>query len=145
MKADVLCIDDDAPRSRGRRKTLEDAGYVVLHAGNESQAVELLDAHGASVVCVESHCANVGGNAIGSGVKRAQPRVPVILIQDKWAAPDKFEEYVDVVIEESDFEATAPWLIEELRDSSYPYFVPWFEHWKRRSSQVFTVQPLPVC
>jgi hypothetical protein len=52
---------------------------------------------------------------------------------------------VDVVIDEPDFEATAPWLIGELQDSADLFFVQWFVDWMSRPSQSKHAPSIPDC
>ena len=144
MNAHVLCFDKNTQRSMGRRRSLEDAGFVVLHAQNEVEAPELLQSGRVDVVCIDSYLMSNGETGVASGIKSVKPHVPVVLIHDDGAIPERFREYVDVVIDEPDFDATARWLIEELCDCEFPFFVRWFDDWMRRSSEGTGDEPLPV-
>ncbi len=42
MKSDVVCVDDNSSRFMDRRKSLEHAGFALLDASAETQAVNLL-------------------------------------------------------------------------------------------------------
>jgi len=144
MKACVVCVDEDVARSRVRRKVLENAGFAVLSASHETRAVELLQWHRVDVACVTSQ-RDVQARGLGRAIKRARPDVPVVLIHDRGEIPAHFEEYVDIVLDESDFEMTAQWLIEELQDAEGFFFVRWFVDWMRRPSERKTGEPFPTC
>jgi len=75
MKTQVLCVDDNRSRLMGRHKTLEDAGFAVLGASDEMQAVELLATQRVDVVCVDSRFLRTGGTGIGASIKSAKPHV----------------------------------------------------------------------
>ena len=134
MKAHVLCVDDGS-RSIRHRKSLEDAGFVVLNACDETQAVDLLKAHRVDVVCVDSRFLHNGGTGIGANIKSTKPDVPIALIRDNGAIPARFEEQVDAVVDKSDFDTRARWLIEELHGVQFPFFLQWFDDWKHRASE----------
>lgn len=109
------------------------------------QAAEVLKLHRIGVVCVESRTADGQGATVGAGIKEVEPHIPVVLIHHRGVVPAQFEKYVDVVIDEPDFEATAQRLIEELRDTDFPFFVRWFDDWMRRSSGLNGVQSFYIC
>ena len=144
MKACVVCVDENVARSRVRRKVLENAGFAVLSASHETRAVELLQSHRVDVACVAPQ-SDVQAQGLGRTIKSARPDVPVVLIHDRGEIPAHFEEYVDIVIDESDFETTAQWLIEELQDGEGLFFVRWFVEWMRRPSEPKTGEPFPAC
>ena len=144
MKAHVLCVDNNGPRLMGHQKSLEDAGFVVLNACDETQAVNLLKSHPVDVVCVRSRFVDGGGNGVAS-LKSVKPDVPIVLIRDNGAIPARFLEQVDVVIEEPDFDARARWLLVELQDVQYPFFLRWLDDWKSRASEPRNDEPLRVC
>lgn len=133
MNAQILCIGGRAARWHKWGADLEADGYVVVHAPDETEAVELLKAAPVAVVCIDScMMAGAGRSPLGSRLKNAHPRVPVVLIQAGSEAPPHLWECVDVVIDESTFTKMGHWLIEELREVRFPLFVEWFEKWKQR-------------
>src|SRR5271157_3289477 len=95
MKAHILCIDDNSSRLMGRRKTLEDAGFAVLGASDEMQAVELLTTLRVDVVCVDSRFLRTAGTDIAASIKSAKPHVPIVLMRDNGAIPASFREHAD--------------------------------------------------
>ena len=133
MNGQILCIGGSAPRWQKWREGMEADGYVVVHGSGEIEAVELLKAAPVAVVCIDSDTMDGAGcSALGSRLRNAHPRVPVVLVQAGSEAPPYFRECVDVVIDESTFSAMGHWLIEELRQVRFPLFVEWFEEWKQR-------------
>lgn len=136
MRATVLCVDECTARSRGRGKALEAAGFAVLQARSESQALELLKSHRVDVVCIVPFEGDAHEPGIGHEIKNAQPDVPLVLIHGQGVVPVHFEEYIDIVIDEPDFEATAQWLIPTLQDTSNFFFVGWFVSWMRRPREL---------
>ena len=133
MNAQILCIGGSAARWRKWGEDLEADGYVVVHASDETEAIELLKAAQVAVVCIDSHTVDgAEGSVLGARLKNAQPRVPVVLIQAGSEAPPRFEEDVDVVIDESTFTKMDHWSIEELQEVRFPLFVKWFDEWKQR-------------
>jgi len=146
MKAQILCIGGSAARWQNWGKDLEAEGYVVVHASDETEAVALLRASPMDVVCIDSRVMDEGGSSvIGTSLRNAQPRVPVVLIQSGKKVPPRFEEQVDVVIDESTFSTMGHWLVEELREVRFPLFVEWFEDWKQRHPSGDSKDTLRVC
>lgn len=135
MKAHVLCIDNNGSHSLGHQKSLEDAGFVVLNACNETQAVNLLKSHPVHVVCVDSAFVDSGGSSVGSNLKSVQPDVPIVLIRGKGTVPADFQEHVDVVIDGPDFDAKARWLIEGIHDVHRSFFLQWLNAWMHHASE----------
>lgn len=145
MKACVVYVDEDIVRSIGCEKALENAGCLVLSARHEARAVELLGTHRVDVVCIAAQGGDPHGRGLGSSIKSSRPDVPVVLIRDSGAMPTDFEQYVDVVIDEPDFKATARWLIEELQHTEDLFFVRWFVDWMSRPSQLKHQASIPDC
>jgi DNA-binding NtrC family response regulator len=134
MNGQILCIGGSESRWRSWGQSLEDNGYVVVHAINEQEARVLLQACPVDVVCIDSQLmTEVGSSEIGAELKNTRPHVPVVLVQTGNGMPPHFEEHVDVVIDESTFRSAGHWLIEELREVKFPVFVEWLESWKQRS------------
>jgi hypothetical protein len=132
MRAHILCVDDNGSRSADRRRSLEDVGFVVMYACDETQAAELLKSHPVDVVCVDSHSLNRVGSALGASIKNVKPRVPLILICDKDTTPGTLGEHVDIVMDEPDFDTKGQWLLEELCDAYAPFFLRWLDEWLDR-------------
>lgn len=145
MSAQVLCVDSDGRRLMGHQKSLEDAGFVVLSACDETQAVNLLRSNPVDVVCVRSGLADGGGNGVCANLKNVKPDVPIVLIRDDGAIPGRFHEQVDVVIEESSFDARVQWLIVKLQDVQYPFFLRWLDDWRCSASEPRNDEPFRVC
>ena len=148
MEAHVLCVDNNGPRLMRHQKSLENAGCVILNTCDETQAVNLLKSHPVDVVCVQSGFVDGGGNGwngVGTNLERVKPDVPIVLIRDNGAIPSSFEEQVDVVIEEADFDARARWLLVQLQDVQYPFFLRWLNDWKGRASEPRNDEPLRIC
>jgi response regulator receiver domain-containing protein len=141
MNAHVLCIDDNPSRATDRQKDLEDAGFVVINACDETEAVELLRSRPVDVVCVDSRLWSTDKSRVASKIKNVRPDVLIILICEWGMVPPCFWEHVDVVIDEPDFKGKAQWLIEELRDVHFPFFVEWFDDWKRRAADATNNEP----
>lgn len=144
MNAHVLCVDTNTLRSMDQRKHLKDAGFLVLHAHDESQAIELLQSCRVDVICINSSVGNAEPG-VAACLKNVQPHIPVVLIRDSGAIPDLLQEHVDVVVEEPDFGATAQWLIEKLRDADCVFFARWFADWMRRPCELRTDEPFHSC
>jgi DNA-binding NtrC family response regulator len=145
MKACVVYVDQNKFCSNGCEKTLEEAGCLVLSARHEARAVELLGARHVDVVCIAATGGDVDGQVLGSSIKRSKPDVPIVLIRDAGAAPADFEQFADVVIDELDFAAAAPWLIEKLHDKKDLFFVRWFVDWMSHPSQLQHEASIPDC
>lgn len=144
MTMKVLCLDGNSPDSVARTKALEHAGFVVLQVNDDARAQHLLENQHVDVVCVHSHSVEEGKTSLVSKVKALLPHVPLVLIHDSGAVPERFEEYADVIVDEGDFRRTAESLIHELRDMQCPFFVHWFEDWQRRSSDRNGQSPFPA-
>ena len=54
MNSQILCIGGSAARWQEWGKDLEADGYVVVHASDETEAVELLKVAPVNVVCIDS-------------------------------------------------------------------------------------------
>ncbi len=133
MNANILCIDDSEVRARDRQKTLEAAGFVVTTAHDQTQAIALLNSHRVDAICVDSRSA-AGIGRVGAVVRRLRPHVRVILICGDGTVPTRFQEHVDIVMDESDFNRRAPHVIDGLSDFHCPFFVEWLNDWKRRTA-----------
>ncbi len=145
MRAHILCVDDNSPRSIGRRRSLEDVGFVVMYACGEAQAAEFLKSHPVDIVCVDSHSLNPVGSALGASIKSVKPHVPLILICDKDATPDTLGKHVDIVMDEPDFETKGQWLLQELCDAHAPFFLRWLDEWLDRELASKKDKPSRVC
>lgn len=132
--AGILCIDDNDSRAKDRQKSLENAGCVVMRAGCEAEALELLKSRQVDVVFVDSSLLHVGATAVGAGIKHLRPHVWIVLICDSGMAPASCQEHVDVLIDESAFNNRARWLIDELRDVHFPFCTECFDDRKPRAS-----------
>ncbi len=132
MRAQILCVDDNGSRSIDRRRSLEDIGFAVMYACDETQAAEMLKSHPVDIVCVDSHSLNRVGSALGASIKSVKPHVPLVLICDKNVTPDTLGEHVDIVIDEPDFDTKGQWLLEELSDAYAPFFLRWLDEWLDR-------------
>jgi CheY-like chemotaxis protein len=133
MNANILCIDDSEVRARDRQRILGASGFVVTNAHDETQAIELLSSHRIDAICVDSR-SNAGIARLGAVVRRLRPHVRVILICGDGAVPARFQEHVDIVMDESDFNRRARHVIDGLRDFRCPFFVEWLNDWKRRAA-----------
>ena len=145
MKAHVLCVDDNGPRSIDRRKSLEDIGFVVMSACDETQAAEFLKSHPVDIVCVDSHSLNSVGSALGASIKSVMPHVPLILICDKDTTPGTLGEHVDIVMDEPDFDTKGQWLLKELCNAYAPFFLRWLYERKDGASASKQGGPSRVC
>lgn len=132
MKMQILCLDTNSSDSAARTKALEDAGFVVLQASDGIRAQDLLGREHVDVVCVHSRSVIGAKPSAVSKVKALLPRVPFVLIHDSGDVPERFEEFVDVVVDECDFCSTAGSLIHGFSDAQCPFFVRWFEDWQHR-------------
>jgi DNA-binding NarL/FixJ family response regulator len=134
MNAQIVCIGCGTARWREWEEDMEADGYVVVHASDETEAVELLKGSRVEVICIDSRAfVEAGRSAIGASLKNTDPHVPVVLmVQTGSKTPPHCEEHVDVIIDESTFAAMGHWLIEELREARFPMFLDWFEEWKQR-------------
>ena len=135
MNTSILCIDDNESRIGNRQKSLEAARFLVMNACNETQAVEVLTSRRVDVVFLDSRSLRAGTNCLGANIKKLRPEVRLVLICEHGMDPAGFREYVDVIIDESEFSSKAQWLIEELQDIHFPFFEEWFDDWKRRASE----------
>jgi DNA-binding NtrC family response regulator len=135
---EILCIDRADSGARGRQKVLEDAGFVVMRAHDENAATELLQLAAADIVFVDTCVLNDGETRIAAKIKRANPHVRVVFICDEGMVPAAWRGDIDIVIDASDFNTKAPWLIGELQSTGSPFFTQWFEAWKRRPSEAGT-------
>jgi hypothetical protein len=106
----------------------------VVDATDESQAVGLLVSRRVNVVCVHAHSLRAGITPMGAKIKSLRPNIRFVLICEDGVVPASFLEYVDVIMDESDFNKRAKWLIDELLDVRCPVFVKWFNDWKRRTA-----------
>ena len=100
---EILCIDRADSHAPGRQKILEDAGFVVRRAGDETAATELLQLAGADVVFVDPYALDDGETRVAEKIKRAHPHVRVVFICDDGVVPAARRGDIDVVIDESDF------------------------------------------
>jgi DNA-binding NtrC family response regulator len=146
MKAYVLLVDGNAPRYAERRQYLVGAGIQVINASDDRQAIEVVQSHRVDVVCIDAQSAVNRGPGIGAFVKHLKPHVPVILIADDGRIPGHFEEHVDIVIDDADFDVTGGHLVRELYRSQIPFFWRWFDEWaSRRASKLGGEETIYTC
>ena len=126
----ILCLDGADSRVDDRQKILEDAGFVVMRAQDETDAMEFLGSAAIDVVIVDSRVLNASTAGVVAKIKRWNPHVRIVFVRYKGPVPPIWHELIHVVIDESEFNAKAPWLFEELRNTHFPFFAEWFGAWK---------------
>ena len=135
MNVEILCVGGSAARWQAWGKSLRDDGYVIVHASDEVEAVEVLKSCRVAVVCIDSIAMFEDGSKApitGTRLRDADPHVPIVLVHSGAVMPEHYEKHVDVVIDGQTFTALGTWLIEELREVRFPLFVEWFDSWKQR-------------
>jgi len=100
MKAHIL--DASGSRSMNHRKSLEEAGFAVMNASDETQAVNFLKLHRVDVACVDSSSLNRGRTSACASIKGIKPHVLILLIWNGGMTPDTLGQHVAIAINESD-------------------------------------------
>lgn len=136
MNTSILCVDDNGSRATDRQKNLENAGYAVSSASDEAEALRFVNSRPLDVVCVDSRMTKSGATQVAAQIKRLRPHVRIVLICDNRVIPPGFQEYADVIIDDSEFSKKAPWLINRLQNIHYPFFMEWLSERKRRGSEL---------
>ncbi len=135
MGTHVLLVDNNAARSADRQRFLASAGVKIIAVGDEYRAVEVINSGRVEVVCIDSEFVANRGPWLGAFIKRQMPLVSVVLIVDGDQIPGRFEKYVDIVIDRTDFAISGVGLIRELSKGHTPFFRTWFEDWMNRAAQ----------
>ena len=134
MTGQIVYIGDNADLISACRCEFERTGYELLDACQLSEAQDLLDRVSVDILCIDSHLFNAeAGEVIAASLKKKTSHVPVMLIHSGGDAPERYEEFVDVVMTEQDFAALGHQM-DRLRRLRFPVFVDWFDDWKRRGS-----------
>ncbi|HEY4899539.1 MAG TPA: response regulator [Terriglobales bacterium] len=135
MTYSILCIDDNLARVTDRQQSLENAGFVVMVARDENQAIEILNSRRVDVVFIDSRLLCAGRTRVGAHIKHLRPQARVVLICERGMVPAIWREHVDVIVDDSELGKKAQWLIEELQNRHFPFFEEWFGNWKRRATE----------
>ena len=135
MNKQIPCIGSGATRCQNWARELQQSGYAVVLAANEREAATLLRICAVDVVCIDSQIvAESSGSEIVADLKDASPGVPVVVVQSRNEATERFKERADVVIDGSTFSRVGSRLIEEFGQVQFPIFVEWFEAWEERTA-----------
>jgi len=76
----ILCIDDNLHGLRARRVLLEGMGHKVTVAGSGAEGIEAFRKGKIDLVIVDYVMPQMDGGEVIRAIKRANPKVPVILL-----------------------------------------------------------------
>lgn len=80
----ILVIDDFAPQRHVRRRTLEEAGFVVREAASAEEARQLVATERPGLVLSDIGLRDSNGLALCAEFKRLYPGLPVVLVTQSY-------------------------------------------------------------
>jgi len=92
IKASILCIEDNAMYLGLRKAVLEEAGYTVLAAANETEALQVLSEAPVCLVLSDHMLRGTTGTELARRMKEIKRDVPIIVYSGK--VPESLR-YVD--------------------------------------------------
>ena len=83
MRPFILCIEDNETYLRLRKAVLEEAGYTVLSATNETEAIEVLSEAPVCLILSDHMLRGTTGTEIAKRMKEIKRDVPIIVYSGK--------------------------------------------------------------
>lgn len=95
----VLCIDDESSNLTVRKLLLESAGFTALTASSGKEGLDIFDSRQVDAVIIDYSMPEIDGGIVAARIKRAKPRVPVVMLSGYAGVRSGVEEVVDAFIE----------------------------------------------
>lgn len=94
----LLCIHRDP----AQLTLLQENGYELVTATNGSDGLRLLMTHSVDAIVLEHHLGLLDGAAIATEIKKAKPKLPIVLLVDNVELPDDALKSVDALVTKAD-------------------------------------------
>jgi DNA-binding response OmpR family regulator len=94
----ILCIHRDP----SQLSLLEEGGYGLLTATNGSDGLRLLRSQSVRAVVLEYYLGLLNGAVVADEIKRARPRLPIVMVADHLELPEEALKSVDALVSKSD-------------------------------------------
>ena len=94
----LLCIHRDP----AQLTLLQENGYELVTATNGSDGLRLLMTHSVDAIVLEHHLGLLDGTAIATEIKKAKPKLPIVLLVDHVELPDGALKSVDALVTKAD-------------------------------------------
>ncbi|HZW05279.1 MAG TPA: response regulator [Candidatus Nitrosotalea sp.] len=135
--ATILCVDDNWTVLIRRKMLLENAGYHVLEASTESEAVRLFVSHSVDAVILDYQMPAISGDIVAAEMKRLRAAVPIILLSAYGPLPKHKLKSVDRFLSKSQPpRVLLATLHEVLHGGTKMFFARWLDQWKGRNQGV---------
>jgi DNA-binding response OmpR family regulator len=93
----VLCIHHDP----GQLTLLREKGYGLVTATNGREGLRLLMSRPVDAVVLEYYLEILDGEMVADEIRRARPKVPIIMVADPVELPHKALKSVDTLVDKS--------------------------------------------
>lgn len=135
--ATILCIDDNWTALIRRKLLLENAGYHVLEANNESEGLRLFVSRPVDAVILDYQMPAISGDVVAAEMKRLKAAVPIILMSAYGPLPRHKLKPVDRFLSKSQPpRVLLATLHEVLHGGTKLFFTRWLDQWKGRNQGV---------
>jgi len=94
----LLCIHRDP----AQLSMLQENGYELVTAANGSDGLRLLMTRPVDAIVLEYHLGLLDGAAIATEIKKAKPKLPIVLLADHIELPDGALKSVDAIVTKAD-------------------------------------------
>jgi DNA-binding response OmpR family regulator len=94
----LLCIHRDP----AQLTLLQENGYELVTATNGSDGLRLLMTHSVDAIVLEHHLGLLDGAAIATEIKKAKPKLPIVLLVDHVEFPDGALNSIDALVTKAD-------------------------------------------
>lgn len=81
----ILCVEDEQPQLMLRKLLFEEAGFNVLMADSEKQALELFKSHQIDAVVLDYWMSPMNGVIAAEEMKKLNENVPIVILS-AWAS-----------------------------------------------------------
>ena len=98
MNSTLLCIHRDPTQL----DLLRENGYELVTATNSSDGLRLLASTPVDAIVLDYHLGLLNGATVAAEIKKAKPRLPIVMVADDLELPEGSLKSVDALVTKSD-------------------------------------------
>jgi DNA-binding response OmpR family regulator len=98
MNSTLLCIHRDPTQL----DLLRENGYELVTATNSSDGLRLLASTPVDAIVLDYHLGLLNGATVAAEIKKAKPRLPIVMVADDLELPEGALKSVDALVTKSD-------------------------------------------
>jgi CheY-like chemotaxis protein len=133
-KATILCIDNHWNGLIGRKMLLENNGYKVLEASDETEGLKLFLSRTVDAVVLDYQMPGTSGDVVAAKMKSINSHVPIMLLSAYGPLPKKKLRSVDSFLTKSQPSNILLSTLQGLLDDQHkPFFSRWLGQWRNRN------------